>query len=432
MVFGLAAAAIGSAFSCGGTSSPSRVTDAGQNGGSAGSEGPAGGSGGRLGTGGLATGGTAGRADTGGASEMDGTDGGNSDDSAGGSSGTGGADENGGTIAAGGTSAVGGMSATTGGTTASGGNTSTGGAAGGTSAVGGTPSTGGTNNAGGAAGGAPATGGGTATGGTTSAGGATNAGGSNNTGGATSSGGIANTGGTNNTGGANNTGGTNNTGGVTNAGGSTSTGGATNLSWEFPADAQGWVGDFADYPPNIGTGYDLSYAWAELPAEVGPGGGLRLSGNNHSDDLFMYVMRQITGLAPQTKYLLDVMAVIDTNAPSDCGGIGGAPGLNVTLKIGAVTLKPTPRTDSQGYQWLNIDKGNQSTGGADMKVVGNLGNTKTCPDLTYEPKTFTLSGFSVTSASDGTLWLILGTDSGFEGVTTVYYDRIAITLQPSI
>ncbi len=64
-----------------------------------------------------------------------------------------------------------------------------------------------------------------------------------------------------------------------------------------------------------------------------------------------------------------------------------------------------------------------------MKMVGDLGNTKVCPDLTYEPKTFTLSDFPVTSTSDGRLWIILGTDSGFEGITTLYDDRIAVTLR---
>ena len=309
---------------------------------------------------------------------------------------------------------------------------------GGVSATGGTLATGGTSgaNTGGrteiggsrAAGGATATGGGagTSSGGTVATGGVVATGGTSATGGNTATGGTAGTGGSTATGGGAGT----STGGTAATGGNTPTGGTTSLTWEFPSDTQGWVGAFADYPPTSGTGYDLQYGWAALPTEVGPGGGLRLSGNNHSDDLFMYVMRQITGLAPQTSYLLDIVVVIDTNAPADCGGIGGAPGLNVSVKIGASSVEPTSSTDSLGWLRLNIDKGTQSTGGADMKVVGNLGNTNTCPDDTYQPKTFTLSGFSVTSAADGTIWLILGTDSGFEGITTLYYDRVAVTVRP--
>jgi hypothetical protein len=31
---------------------------------------------------------------------------------------------------------------------------------------------------------------------------------------------------------------------------------------------------------------------------------------------------------------------------------------------------------------------------------------------------------------DGTFWLLVGTDSGFEGTTTLYYQRIGVTLTP--
>jgi hypothetical protein len=444
-------AAIGLALSCGGTNSGSGPKDAAQNGGSDGAvppgpDGRAPGSGGVLGSGG--TGGVAGAG--GGTGTGDG-----SVDAAGARQGTGGAITTGGNTAIGGASATGGMNAT-GGATARGGATSSGGvvttggnAAGGNTASGGRTATGGATAAGGqtasggrtANGGTTATGGGggTSTGGITSTGGSTGAGGATSSGGSTGSGGISYTGGSTGAGGATSSGGSTGSGGISYTGGSTGAGGATSsggsggstsLAWEFASDAEGWICDFAEYPPNIGTGYDLECGWSALPAEVGPGGGVRMSSNNHSDDMFMYLMRQITGLAPQTTYLLDVVAVIDTNAPADCGGIGGSPGGSVAVKIGAVNHQPTGSIDSLGWLLLDIDKGNQSNGGADMKVVGNLGNSRTCPDQTYEPKTYTLSGFRVTSASDGTLWLILGTDSGFEGVTTVHYDRIAVTVRP--
>jgi hypothetical protein len=432
------AVAIGPALSCGGTSSSPGRKDAAQEGGldaavPAGLDGHDASGGGALGSGGIGgVGGGGGSLGTGGGSA--GATGGNQD--------TGGAIATGGRTAVGGTSAAGGMNAnggtTTsmmGGTTAGGGATSSGGivttggkASGGSTATGGQAATGGTTATGGqtASGGRTASGGTTATGG----GGGSGTGGIPSTGGTTGAGGATSNGGSTGSSGTTPTGGTTGAGGATSNGGSTGSGGTTSLSGEFASDAEGWGCDFADYPPNIGTGYDLACGWSALPTEVGPGGGLQMNSNNHSDDMFMYLMHQITGLAPQTKYLLDVVAVIDTNAPADCGGIGGSPGGSVTVKIGAVTSQPTTSTDSLGWLHLDLDKGNQSTGGVDMKVVGDLGNTKTCPDLTYEPKTFTLSGFSVTSASDGTLWLILGTDSGFEGITTIYYDRVALTLRP--
>lgn len=37
----------------------------------------------------------------------------------------------------------------------------------------------------------------------------------------------------------------------------------------------------------------------------------------------------------------------------------------------------------------------------------------------------------VTATDDGELWLIVGTDSGFEGRTELYYQRIDVTLTPT-
>jgi hypothetical protein len=34
--------------------------------------------------------------------------------------------------------------------------------------------------------------------------------------------------------------------------------------------------------------------------------------------------------------------------------------------------------------------------------------------------------FRVTSDADGSIWVIIGSDSGFEGATTLYYDAIEI------
>jgi hypothetical protein len=63
--------------------------------------------------------------------------------------------------------------------------------------------------------------------------------------------------------------------------------------------------------------------------------------------------------------------------------------------------------------------------------VGTISNTLTCPSPTYQSKILKLVGFNARTASDGSLWIAIGTDSGFEGITTLYYDRIAVTLTPS-
>lgn len=199
---------------------------------------------------------------------------------------------------------------------------------------------------------------------------------------------------------------------------------------DFTADQDGWNCGFSDYPQGQETSYELKCQQAPLPAPLGPGGGILMGGNNHSDDLFLYLARPIGGLLPATAYAVDVRVDIGTNAPADCGGIGGSPGRSVYFKIGASATEPASTLDSLGFLRLNLDKGNQSVGGADVKVVGDFSSTLICPDYTYQAKTLSLSGFSVRGGQDGVVWVVVGIDSGFEGITAIYYDRIEVTLTP--
>lgn len=299
----------------------------------------------------------------------------------------------------------------------SGGSTTQNGGAGGASAgMGGTSAGRGGSGTGGASAG---------TGGSASGAGGASAGtgGTHEGGSGASSGTGGNTGGTGGTGGGSEAG----AAGLAGAGG----GGVIHVVSDFTRDLEGWQCGFSDYPQGQDTFYELRCQQATLPPEMGAGGAVLMGGNNHSDDLFMYLARQITGLAPSTKYQLDVKVEIGTNAPADCGGIGGAPGPSVYFKIGASPLKPMSALDSQGFLRLNLDKGNQSVGGADLKLVGDLSNTLHCPDASYQAKTLSLASFSVQSSADGSVWVVVGTDSGFEGITVLYYDRITITLSPS-
>ncbi len=60
-----------------------------------------------------------------------------------------------------------------------------------------------------------------------------------------------------------------------------------------------------------------------------------------------------------------------------------------------------------------------------------LGNeVAECLDFAWALKTLTHQGFEVTTGDDGGLWLIVGTDSGFEGETRLYYTTIEVTLTP--
>lgn len=95
------------------------------------------------------------------------------------------------------------------------------------------------------------------------------------------------------------------------------------------------------------------------------------------------------------------------------------------MKVGASQIEPKKvvETDPVEIYRMNIDKGAQANGGENAIVIGDFSND-TGPSI-YTLKTLgNTSPFQVTTGSSGELWLLVGTDSGFEGTTTIYYNRI--------
>ncbi len=202
---------------------------------------------------------------------------------------------------------------------------------------------------------------------------------------------------------------------------------------DFNVGLEGWTGDFADYPTGAddSTFYELQFEHTNRPANLGaPKKAILLSGNNHSDDLFMFIKKKINGLRPNTNYTVGFEVELASNAEKNSVGIGGSPGESVYLKVGGSGAEPKKIVEGSFYR-LNIDKGNQSTGGSDMQVVGNIAVESSEYSLLTKSNSNAYDQFSIRSNSFGELWLIVGTDSGFEGTTTVYYTKINFVFSTS-
>ncbi|MBZ9731148.1 hypothetical protein LB467_15745 [Salegentibacter sp. JZCK2] len=196
----------------------------------------------------------------------------------------------------------------------------------------------------------------------------------------------------------------------------------------FSEDTEGWNGDFADYPAGEEENYGLEFEHSPLPDPLDNSqGSLKLSGKNHSDDLFMFVKKQVTGLTPNQEYRLNFEVEFASNVADGQFGIGGSPGESVYIKAGAAPMEPEKEEDELGWYRLNIDKGNQATSGENMVVIGSFANGS-------DENIYTLKSLSpstpmrVTANSEGSLWLLFGVDSGFEGETTIYINRIDVEL----
>ena len=201
----------------------------------------------------------------------------------------------------------------------------------------------------------------------------------------------------------------------------------TGLAFDFNQNDGGFTPIFSDYPNEQGVEefYELRSGHEEVPiAEAGKG--LFLSGNNHSDDLFMGYYKDLSGLVPETEYQFTVRFQLATNVENDMIGIGGAPGESVFVKCGVASKEPENSLDSLNHFCLNIDKGSQSTSGSDMIVVGNLAKEEINRPGEYEFNEIETKVIARTDEA-GTAYLVIGTDSGFEGVTSFYLDDISVS-----
>lgn len=205
------------------------------------------------------------------------------------------------------------------------------------------------------------------------------------------------------------------------------------FDYSFEEGQQGWVTGFADLPTDSDPAfYELDSGWSELPSGL-EGNAIYLSGHNHSDDLFIFLKVQVDGLKPNTSYQVLFSIDLASNTPEGLMGIGGSPGESVYVKAGAVDYEPEVIEGSDNYLRMNIDKGNQASEGEHMINLGTLANPNIDLD-TFTGEEYALMTldnqdriFTVTTDNDGNVWVIVGTDSGFEGPTTVYYDIINIT-----
>ncbi len=206
-------------------------------------------------------------------------------------------------------------------------------------------------------------------------------------------------------------------------------------SYNFNESMDGWVGDFADLPEEGQETYDLEISHSPLPEDIEPSSGsIMVQGNNRSDDLFMFLKKQVTGLSPSTTYQVTFDLEIASQYPEEAPGAGGSPGSSVYLKAGATPDEPLPvREDNSRVTYLrmNIDKGNQSQEGTDMINIGHIGIEG--DEYRYEliRRDNGDRPFSATTDANGNLWLIIGTDSGFEGLTTLHYNSINVRLEPT-
>lgn len=192
---------------------------------------------------------------------------------------------------------------------------------------------------------------------------------------------------------------------------------------------------FSDYPvstdeQNNEEFYQLDGQYVKAPSEPNIQPGWRLTGDNRSDDLLMAIKGYVSGLKAHSHYNFKLSAIVTTGISSNCVGIGGAPGESVYVKLAVSGQEPKNQKIDDMHR-LNIDIGNQSESGTQGHTVGNISNGVDCNDeQKYVEKTLSMQhSVDVKTDSFGGFWLLAGTDSGFEGTTTYYINKITMQIE---
>jgi hypothetical protein len=205
------------------------------------------------------------------------------------------------------------------------------------------------------------------------------------------------------------------------------------IAEDFSQGSGGWLAEFTNYNFSEAGQQRLAEIRA-LPAETEPQrNGYYLQAINHSDDIFSFLKRPLEaqdGIEPGASYEVEFLIEFASNAPTGCVGVGGSPGDAVYLKVGASALEPVSILVQEGLR-LNLDKGSHANSGSDATLAGTIANGLEC---TPENQRFVLierrqaHAGRVTASSGGTLWVFVGTDSGYEGLNQLYYARIVVSL----
>jgi hypothetical protein len=176
-------------------------------------------------------------------------------------------------------------------------------------------------------------------------------------------------------------------------------------TFTFEDGRNDWDGDFAEYSEEMRDGMD-----------------------------FVFARREVSGLQANTTHEVIYRLAVASDAPSGCAGIGGAPGEAVVMKVGVSTTRPASVQDGTDIAF-NLDKDNQNnvnTPATSVLEVGHIANgIQQCTgDVPYQMITFSNENdpLQMTTDEDGRLWLFVGTDSGFEDRTGLYYDTIEVSI----
>ncbi|UCG28767.1 MAG: hypothetical protein JSV24_05255 [Bacteroidales bacterium] len=202
------------------------------------------------------------------------------------------------------------------------------------------------------------------------------------------------------------------------------------FDFNFVTGTQNWESFFSDYPVGEEEFYELTFEYSCLPEPLDQNTkALKISGNNHSDDLFSALYRKFDNLKPNHTYSITFDLELASNAPTNAAGVGGSPDL--ALGGGGINYPPENSLDDINHYRPNFESQLQSgLSNQIFKVLGTIGVSDEIPTPFMLINRNNLSDpINISTNSDGEIWLMIATDSGFESTTTLFYKSIRIKFE---
>ncbi len=205
----------------------------------------------------------------------------------------------------------------------------------------------------------------------------------------------------------------------------------TSIQFDLDESQQGWEGNFSNYVSSFEDSLNLVFEHVALPKEFEViGKGLKWTGFNYQNSLFMYGWRKISNLKPNTTYLIsyDIAVGYQVELGNEFALRDHEDKLNI--KVGAINYQPASNKDEVlGKILANFDKGSQQTiDGKDMIWLGEL----VVGDLKYKNKIARNTDqrlFGIETNSNGEMWALVGVDSSVPLRHSVYFDTIILYLK---
>lgn len=200
------------------------------------------------------------------------------------------------------------------------------------------------------------------------------------------------------------------------------------LEYDFSHGLDDWTAGFTGYPVGETIESDSIYQWeaeyTTVPGSLDGALAVKLSCNNLDGDIFMFLKKKIENLRPNTNYTLVFDISLATNATT---------GQGLILKAGGSEIEPK-KVIENGYYSLNIDKGEGLSSGENLYSFGDVGGVSYSSSY-YVPVTRgnanSYQPLLVKSNSKGEIWLIVGTESQYVGMTTVFYSKVTVIFSVS-